>query len=43
MKLFEKPWLEILEIRASDIVTLSNTEGYPDEVVEGEGGVLDGD
>lgn len=37
MKLFEKPWLEILEIRASDIVTLSESEGYPDDV-GGEGG-----
>ena len=37
MKLFEKPWLEILEIRASDIVTLSESEGYPDEVGDGDG------
>ena len=37
MKLFEKPWLEILEIRASDIVTLSAEEGYPDEVGDGSG------
>lgn len=36
MKLFEKPWLEILEIRASDIVTQSDP-GLPD-YAEGEGG-----
>lgn len=36
MKLFEKPWLEILVIRTSDIVTFSEP-GTPD-YAEGEGG-----
>lgn len=32
MKLFEKPWLEILEINAKDIVTISAEEGWADDV-----------
>ena len=36
MKLFEKPWLEILEIKVNDIVTES--EGIADDVTDENGG-----
>ena len=43
MKLFEKPWLKIINIKFNDIVTASVTDNIGDFDEETGGGITDDD